>query len=190
MLLFSIPKYLFIVCNIIIIVYLAGDSNKLSKASPATDIYEEYEKRNQREMTKVESHLVEEIDEDEEDEEDDQEDEGVDGEEMKKKFDDFIAKLVSGNSTLETNFACVPSGKDACDFDFEPDCMWKEGVIEENTGSWTNNMSKESRPSLAEEVVDEEDDINWEEGICQGPANVTDGLAEQRSHSGSNKEKS
>ncbi|KAJ0982653.1 hypothetical protein J5N97_010908 [Dioscorea zingiberensis] len=94
----------------------------------------------------------------------------------------LFLQLVSGSSTLETNSACVPSGKDACDSDSEPDCMWEEGMVEKNTGIWTNNMSKESRPSSAEEVADEEDDINWEEGICQGPADVTDGLAEQRSH--------
>ncbi|XP_039126301.1 uncharacterized protein LOC120262278 [Dioscorea cayenensis subsp. rotundata] len=82
MFLFSMPKYLFIVCNIIIIIFLAGDS-KLSKASPAPDIYEEYVKRNQSEMGNV----VEDMDE--EDQEDHE-----NHEEMDKRFDEFIARVI------------------------------------------------------------------------------------------------
>lgn len=87
-------------------------------------------------------------------------------------------QLVSGSSALETNSVCVPSGKNICD---SADCMWEEGVVKENAGSRTDSTKKQSRPFSAEEISVEEDDVEWEEGTCQGPTGATDGLIEHRS---------
>ncbi|KAH7661726.1 XPG/Rad2 endonuclease protein [Dioscorea alata] len=91
----------------------------------------------------------------------------------------LFLQLVSGSSALETNSVCVSSGKDICD---SADCMWEEGMVEENAGSQTDSTEKQSRPFSAEEISGEEDDVEWEEGTCQGPTGATDGLTEHRSH--------
>lgn len=76
--------------------------------------------------------------------------------------DDLFARLVAGDTVLNSKGSVLPSEKHSCDSDSDID--WEEGVVVEKGNSSLPDVGKETKLSLAEGRINDESDVEWEDG--------------------------
>ncbi|XP_058188296.1 DNA repair protein UVH3 isoform X2 [Rhododendron vialii] len=76
--------------------------------------------------------------------------------------DDLFTRLVAGDTVLNSKGSVLPSEKHSCDSDSDID--WEEGVVVEKGNSSLPDVGKETKLSLAEGRINDESDVEWEDG--------------------------
>lgn len=95
--------------------------------------------------------------------------------------DDLFARLVAGDSVLNSKDNISPSTKHSCDSDSDID--WEEGVIVDAGDSSLLDVGKETRRSLAEGCRNDESDVEWEDGDSTVLNNASTSLADPSNNS-------
>ncbi|XP_017699575.3 DNA repair protein UVH3 [Phoenix dactylifera] len=85
---------------------------------------------------------------------------------MKDIDDNLFHHLVSGSPTAK--LFDRNSHPDRSTSESESECIWEEGMVEGNAGSQKSGH-KESQSFLAERNSYEEDEVDWEDGVCHVP---------------------
>ncbi|KAJ6841304.1 DNA repair protein UVH3 [Iris pallida] len=93
---------------------------------------------------------------------------------VKDTDDDLFLDLVSGSSTSKLySERILPDGTTE---EFESECVWEEGVLDDITRSQIRDHDKDSHLPFAE--INSEDEVEWEEGGSNVPEVVIDCQAE------------
>ncbi|KAJ4960439.1 hypothetical protein NE237_020349 [Protea cynaroides] len=80
--------------------------------------------------------------------------------------DNLFASLVAGDSVIPSS-KLVPTEKHPCASDSE--CFWEEGSIEETNGNFSNDAKEEAKQTLAYDNINDEAEVDWEEGVSDVP---------------------
>ena len=80
--------------------------------------------------------------------------------------DDIFASLVGGNSG--TIFCADDTAAKEQPSDSDSDCDWEEGIIEDTNTVVPGDNKVEWKSSVAEEDNNDESEVEWEEGDCDG----------------------
>ncbi|PIA62144.1 hypothetical protein AQUCO_00200266v1 [Aquilegia coerulea] len=90
--------------------------------------------------------------------------------------DDIFGQLVAGSSVALSPGKNEFSGKHHSDG--ESDCSWEEGTVDEKGVSFSNNIEVGSWMSLGKENLTDENEVDWEEVVCDvNKAIIDDGGA-------------
>ncbi|ONK63702.1 uncharacterized protein A4U43_C07F18000 [Asparagus officinalis] len=95
---------------------------------------------------------------------------------MKDADDNLFLQLVSGNSPSQL---CASIHSDSSENESESECIWEEGTVGEKKEGLQNDQNKEDRSSLAEDKSCEKCEMEWEEGDCDVPKDVSNCYAGQ-----------
>ena len=85
--------------------------------------------------------------------------------------DELFASLVAGNPVIISSSDAALSNRRPADSASDSD--WEEGIIEEKGGSCIDNVGVEIKPSVMEERVSDDSEVEWEEGPCDVSKNVS-----------------
>lgn len=76
--------------------------------------------------------------------------------------DELFSSLVAGNPVIISSSEAAPSNRQS---DSTSDSDWEEGIIEEKGGSCIDNIGVETKPTVVEDRVCDDSEVEWEEGL-------------------------